>query len=206
MVFNFGGARTAEARKQGLVPIVLVTLEVTHTVLVTDTILHRIAQLERDDSASSTAASSSASAPASASASASSITHATDEEWTAVRNPFLRLTRNLLLFFAKTYRDVFAFREGPPLHDPVALYYCLAPEAFATRLYRVDVECAGTHTRGQTVVDIWNQTQRAPNVHVCERVDVDAFWNDMLAAIQRASKLGVLDAEQPLERKLNAPS
>lgn len=43
--------------------------------------------------------------------------------------PFLQLMRKLLLFFAHTYREVFAF-EHPPLHDPLAVFYVACPEAF----------------------------------------------------------------------------
>jgi uridine nucleosidase len=34
--------------------------------------------------------------------------------------------------------------------------YVAHPELFKTTRYRVDVELSGTHTSGETVVDIWN--------------------------------------------------
>ncbi len=49
--------------------------------------------------------------------------------------------QQLLLFFAATYRRVFKF-EHPPLHDPVAVAYVIAPQLFEVR----GVGCgAGVH-------------------------------------------------------------
>ena len=43
--------------------------------------------------------------------------------------PFLHLIKQLLLFFADSYRTVFKF-DHPPLHDPCAVAYVIAPELF----------------------------------------------------------------------------
>ncbi len=91
-------------------------------------------------------------------------------------SPFRRAVHGLLLFFAGTYRDVFGFTEGPPLHDPVAVALALAPGLFRTELLRVDVECASPLSYGQTVCDVWRQSGRAPNCAVATKVDVDAFF------------------------------
>ncbi|KDD76132.1 Inosine-uridine preferring nucleoside hydrolase [Helicosporidium sp. ATCC 50920] len=55
----------------------------------------------------------------------------------AVSGPsrFRALIKDLLLFFADSYRDVFRFKD-PPLHDPCAVAYVLAPQLFTT----MDVE------------------------------------------------------------------
>ncbi len=47
--------------------------------------------------------------------------------------PFRQAVQQLLLFFAETYRTVFGFAEGPPLHDPCAVAYVLAPHLFKVR-------------------------------------------------------------------------
>ncbi len=146
------------------VPVVLVPLEVTHTVLVSDEILKRIEALR--------------------------IPSLPDKPC-----KFTKLAISLLLFFSHTYKEVFRFNHGPPLHDPVAVYYALNRKAFESKTYRVDVECTGVHSRGQTVVDIWEQTKRPRNVRVCEKVDVDAFWNDMIAAIHKVALKRVLKDE-----------
>lgn len=43
--------------------------------------------------------------------------------------PFLALVAEIILFFAETYRNVFGFRS-PPVHDPCAVAYVIAPEMF----------------------------------------------------------------------------
>ena len=43
--------------------------------------------------------------------------------------PFRELITLLLMFFATTYRDVFGF-DDPPLHDPCAVAYVIAPQLF----------------------------------------------------------------------------
>lgn len=69
----------------------------------------------------------------------------------------LRYTLSTLItFFADTYKHTFGFNNGPPLHDALTIAYIAHPEFFACRRYRVDVELSGTHSLGQTVVDVWN--------------------------------------------------
>jgi uridine nucleosidase len=40
------------------------------------------------------------------------------------------LVELLLTFFATTYRDVFKFHDGAPLHDPCAVAAIIAPSIF----------------------------------------------------------------------------
>ena len=47
--------------------------------------------------------------------------------------PFLHLVKQLLLYFAESYKTVFKF-DNPPLHDPCAVAYVIAPEMFQVRL------------------------------------------------------------------------
>ena len=42
---------------------------------------------------------------------------------------FLQLIKQLLLYLAESYRTVFKF-DNPPLHDPCAVAYVIAPELF----------------------------------------------------------------------------
>ena len=46
--------------------------------------------------------------------------------------------------------QVFGF-EAPPLHDPCAVAYVIAPELFEARHLRVDVELSSPLCAGQTV-------------------------------------------------------
>lgn len=70
--------------------------------------------------------------------------------------PLRHMLSTLILFFAKTYKSTYGFENGPPLHDPLTIAYLSHPEIFKVRRYRVDVELAGTHTTGETIVDLWN--------------------------------------------------
>jgi len=90
----------------------------------------------------------------------------------------------ILLFFAHTYKETFNFVDGPPVHDALTIAYLSRPELFKVKRYRVDVELAGTHTVGETVVDVWNYRglgedswgPDAKNCLVAESADVsDAF-------------------------------
>jgi hypothetical protein len=43
------------------------------------------------------------------------------------------LVELLLTFFATTYKDVFKFHDGAPLHDPCAVAAIIAPSIFKVR-------------------------------------------------------------------------
>ena len=101
-------------------------------------------------------------------------------------HPFVELIAELLLFFADTYRRVFRF-EHPPLHDPCAVAYVVAPELFEMEHLRVDIETASTLSAGQTVVDVWGSSGRAPNAYVAMAMDVPRFWDAMVAAVHAAA-------------------
>ena len=53
--------------------------------------------------------------------------------------PLARKVLDLLQFFEETYRRVFKF-PSPPVHDPVAVAYVIAPELFSVERMRVDIE------------------------------------------------------------------
>ena len=133
------------------VPVKMVPLEITHTVLFDDVQAARLAPL-------------------------------------AAESPFGVMIADLLSFFAETYASVFGFASGPPLHDPVAVYYLLAPEAFSGAEYYVDVETSrGSLCEGQTVVDRWHESGKKPNVWVGASVDVDAFFDSLFVALKVAA-------------------
>lgn len=56
-----------------------------------------------------------------------------DGSATAAVTPFRAAVQQLLMFFADTYRKVFKF-EHPPLHDPCAVAFVIAPELFQVRV------------------------------------------------------------------------
>jgi inosine-uridine nucleoside N-ribohydrolase len=88
--------------------------------------------------------------------------------------------------------QVFHF-EHPPLHDPCAVAFVIAPALFDTIPLRVDVETKSELSAGQTVCDIWRQSGKPSNVSVATRMDVGAFWDLMLDAMSKAdAKAGPL--------------
>ncbi|GIQ80604.1 inosine/uridine-preferring nucleoside hydrolase [Kipferlia bialata] len=96
---------------------------------------------------------------------------------------FSGVITQLLMFFADTYKNVFGFTDGPPVHDPVAAFYITHPEAFETVHVHVDVECEGTHTAGATCADWFGFGGKPANCTVALKVDTKAFWDEMIDAL-----------------------
>lgn len=107
-------------------------------------------------------------------------------------HPFLELIAALLIFFAETYKRVFKF-EHPPLHDPCAIAYVIAPELFTVEKLRVDIETQSELSAGQTVVDLWGSSGKQPNANVCMKMNVDKFWDLMIDAIGAAANASTLE-------------
>ncbi|KAI0722690.1 nucleoside hydrolase [Earliella scabrosa] len=114
--------------------------------------------------------------------------------------PLRHMLSTLIGFFAESYRSTFGFVDGPPLHDALTLAYVSQPELFACRRFRVDVELSGTHTAGETVVDVWNYRscddswgRDGKNCLVAEKLDVDGFFKLFLECIARCDKVSPLN-------------
>lgn len=99
--------------------------------------------------------------------------------------PFRLKIRDLLLFFRDTYLQVFGFPD-PPLHDPLAVWYALEPQAFKGRKMRVDIETRSELSRGQTVCDFYGRSSKTANAYVCLEADIPRFWEVMLQAVNQA--------------------
>jgi len=109
-----------------------------------------------------------------------------------MKTKFSTLLIDLLNFFSTTYRDVFGF-EYPPLHDPVAVFYCIQPTMFKTKLMRVDIEVSSLLTSGRTVCDIYNMKKMEPNVNVALGVEITKFWDTLIEALESANKVSKLN-------------
>ena len=110
---------------------------------------------------------------------------------------FLDLIAELLVFFSKTYEEVFKFPD-PPLHDPCAVAFVIAPHIFKSEHLRVDIETCSPLSSGQTVVDIWHQSGREANATVCMSMDVEQFWDLVIPAIHAAVTQSPLTASPRL--------
>lgn len=64
-----------------------------------------------------------------------------------------KMLSSLVMYFGATYREVFGFDDGPPLHDALTIAYVSNPLIFQGRRFHVDVETRGEHTTGATIVD-----------------------------------------------------
>ncbi|KAG1670981.1 hypothetical protein FOA52_014370 [Chlamydomonas sp. UWO 241] len=185
------------------VSLTMVGLEVTHTVLATPSVIMAIggdpgarARVVGGDGASyaADAVPSATTRGAGALPRAAELLRQADADAAAdAATPFRAFVGRLLMFFADTYRKVFEFAH-PPVHDPAAVAYVIAPQLFRTQEMRVDVETCSGLSSGQTVADRWGQSGKAPNVRVCLSVDVPGFWGLMLDAVERA------DGASPLNK------
>ncbi|KZT32662.1 Inosine/uridine-preferring nucleoside hydrolase [Sistotremastrum suecicum HHB10207 ss-3] len=114
--------------------------------------------------------------------------------------PLRHTLSTLLNFFAQSYREVFGFQNGPPLHDALTIAYIVNPELFTGTRYRVDVELEGKHTVGETVVDMWDYKKcdhtwgrEGKNCIVTQSVDVEGFFELFLGCIDRCDDLSPLN-------------
>ncbi len=93
----------------------------------------------------------------------------------------------LLGFFADAYRDVFGF-AAPPVHDVVAVIRLVRPDLVPAAARFVGIETEGRYTRGTTVVDVHGRLGREPNALVATGIDVAAFWDVVIGALERVAR------------------
>lgn len=93
----------------------------------------------------------------------------------AASNPLIRVLEDAMRFYFE-----FHFDQGEGylahLHDPLAAAVALDPALVRTRTATVDVELAGTLTRGMTIADWSARWGRPPNAHVGVDVEPAAFF------------------------------
>ncbi|KAI9727678.1 MAG: Uridine nucleosidase 1 [Chrysothrix sp. TS-e1954] len=105
-----------------------------------------------------------------------------------------RLMREVLIFFSGTYRTQFGIMDGPPLHDPIAVYAAICPEAFddnGGERWTLEVIATGAsfdmcvdplNRIGQTLIRPMDQA----GVRVPRRFDMEKFWSAIDTAITKA--------------------
>jgi purine nucleosidase len=91
---------------------------------------------------------------------------------------------DLLGFFRDRYRERWGL-DAPPVHDPVAVARVLDPALVRCVDAHVAIELRGEHTRGATVCDRYGVLGRAPNAQVATTLDVPAFWDVLIDAVER---------------------
>ena len=116
------------------------------------------------------------------------VTHralATDEvlgRIEALGTPVAAISVALMRFFADAYRRVFGF-PYPAVHDPVTVAAVIDERVVGTRRLNVAIDTSSELSAGRTVVDVYGTTGRPPNADVGTELDVDRFWELMLAAL-----------------------
>ena len=86
------------------------------------------------------------------------------------------LFADLMNFYSKTHRKVFEINESP-LHDPCVIGYLIDDNIFSGKFVNVQVEEDSLLTRGKTVTDWINVTDRQPNCHVMVNANSKKFFS-----------------------------
>lgn len=76
-----------------------------------------------------------------------------------------------------------SFRTGLKMYDSCAMAYLLCPELFQIAETFVDVELAGSLTKGCTVVDLKGYLHQPANAKVCVDIDGEAFRKWFLKSV-----------------------
>jgi len=98
-----------------------------------------------------------------------------------------KVVASLLRFFARANHEIFGF-NGAPLHDALAVSYVIDETVLNTKFVHVDIETRGEFTRGQTVVDVYGVTRKAPNVEVAFDLDLKKFKELTFKAIKELDR------------------
>ena len=111
----------------------------------------------------------------------------------------------LLLFFAKTYADVFGITEGPPLHDPLAVAAVLDGilgveipfydfKENRKERYSVHVLTEGSHEdaqagaeTGRTIVKLLPEGEEG--VKIPRGLDIARFWTVLEDSLEKADEV-----------------
>ena len=71
------------------------------------------------------------------------------------------------------------------MHDPCAVAAVIDPALVPTRPMNVAVETASALTAGRTICDVYGITGRPANVDVAIDLDVEPFWDLVIASLAR---------------------
>ncbi|MFD4180826.1 nucleoside hydrolase [Rhodococcus sp. NPDC058514] len=99
-------------------------------------------------------------------------------------NPVVRHLSDAVRFYLEFHRD---HGQGflAHMHDPFAAALALNPGLAVTRQATVDVELAGTLTRGTTVADWTGMWGREPNADIAVGTDPVAFFDHLIDRVGR---------------------
>jgi purine nucleosidase len=81
-----------------------------------------------------------------------------------------------LLEFNKRFDRAKYGWAGGPLHDATVTAYLLAPELFAGRNVRVDIECVSDLTLGASIIDWWGVSGEPANATVLRSLNAEGYF------------------------------
>lgn len=89
----------------------------------------------------------------------------------------------LVTFFSETYKRTYGF-SAPPIHDAVAVAAVVESGILETRPMRVEIECEGELTRGETVCDLYGVWGKPPNAEIGVELDRAAFFEILYRSLR----------------------
>lgn len=105
-----------------------------------------------------------------------------------------QMFKQVMLYFADTYSQHSGIHDGPPLHDPLAVYAVLEPDAFDDRGWErwdVKVDCSEGERAGETVAV--PSDRQGHGVKIPRAVELTRFWSSIdkaLAGAERKAPFG----------------
>ena len=112
------------------------------------------------------------------------VTKQRNDAFRNIGTPFGIAVSQMTEFFERYDREKYG-SEGAPLHDPCVTAYLIRPDLFKGRYVNVEIETGSTLTRGMTVADWWDVTDRAPNATFIGSVDADGFFDLLTERLAR---------------------
>lgn len=111
-------------------------------------------------------------------------------------NPLVRHLTDAIRFYFEFHRN---WNQGwlAHMHDPFAAAVALDPSIAELRPATVDVELAGTLTRGTTVADWAGMWEREPNALIAVRTDPAAFFDQLIERVGRLARERFGDGSNP---------
>jgi purine nucleosidase len=106
------------------------------------------------------------------------------ERFRALGNKAGTVVAEMLAFSEQFDRQKYGW-DGAPLHDPCVIAYLLRPDLFRGRMINVSVETMSPLTRGMTVADWWQITDRPRNVNFLKDADADSFFELLIGRLAR---------------------
>ncbi|KAK6202703.1 uridine nucleosidase [Scheffersomyces amazonensis] len=112
---------------------------------------------------------------------------------------FREIFFGILTFYSEAYARKYGIIDGPPIHDPVAVYSLLpfndenGEYGYKYLRRKIKVETEGDN-EGESIIE--NDSDDKEGVFIGQKLDVDKFWNEMLDALDVAEKHSKLPSKR----------